>query len=229
MNILSGRNFDQNHANRKAITKIFAYGILLAFLVFYLTLFQQTISITFAATTWNVVIRLPLNFRSIIFAASTIHTTTTTTTTIPTGASGNIQIYPGWNLISFPYADSVGLAGTCDPSILNFYSYDATSGSWISNSAGPSSGKGAWVYSNTSCVLQYSGYVNIPSISLTQGWNEMGTFSVNRTISSLGGTCVLAGLIPLNYTTQTSSWKTTTVLITGSGYWVQVPSSCTLT
>lgn len=199
--------------DRKALAKTFAYGILVSFFFFYLVFFRQSIQMTFAAST-NVAIRLGLN---LIFASTFVPFS-------PEHVAGSIQINSGWNLISFPFADSVGVAGTCDPSILNFYSYNASTGVWKSTNNAPGVGGGSWVYSTQACSMQYTGAFPISSINLAPGWNQIGTFSVPRGANSLFGNCTfIQG--PLNYTPN-GSWQNSTVLIPGAGYWMQVNQPC---
>jgi len=150
------------------------------------------------------------------------------TGTGPQTPSGSIQIYKGWNLISFPYADSVGLAGTCQPSVLTYYSWNPSTKRWSVLTGQPPAGSGFWVYSSIDCTMQYSGSYQIFSIPLSAGWNQFGTFSVSRDVIGLSGCTFSQG--PFYYNTQGSNWLyPVSSLVPGNGYWVYLTSSCTLT
>ena len=153
---------------------------------------------------------------------------TTTTTTAPPAATGNIQIYKGWNLISFPHPDSVGLRGNCESSVLTYYFWDASRGNWNRYTDQPPATKGFWIYSNIDCIMQYSGSAQITGIGLSKGWNQIGSFTTEKNIADVKGGCtILQG--PLYYNSQASSWETATLLSPSKGYWIQIDSACSFT
>lgn len=200
---------------------MFLYGIIFSFLIIYSAYFSSSVQITFAASTTT----------TTTTTSSTTTTTTTittsTTTTTPGPATGSIQIYKGWNSISFPYADSAGLVGNCNPSILTFYYYDSVTGKWGVYQGKVQPGKGFWAYSDIDCTMQYSGNSQIASIPISQGWNQIGSFSTEKIFSSVIDGCTISQG-PVYYNVQTSNWETPTSLKVGNGYWVYSPISCSL-
>ena len=157
---------------------------------------------------------------------TTSSTSSTTTTTTPPVVKGEIQIYKGWNLISFPNSDSIGLRGNCSSSILNYYFWDASSGKWTKYTSQTPVGKGFWVYSNIECKMEYTGSTQISAIGLSKGWNIIGSFTTIKNVADVNDGCTIVQA-PLYYNSQTSSWETdVTVLTPTKGYWIQLDNVC---
>ena len=208
--------FDLKSVNSKALMKSSLYILLFSFFVFYIVYFSQFTELIFGATVANVNVILSIRINP--FAG---------TSTIPAGTpAGSISIYKGWNLISFPYSGSAGLVGTCQSSVLTYYNWDMSTAKWKKYSNTPPAGSGFWVYSSIDCIMQYTTGGSITSIALQKGWNQIGSFSVERNVADvMDGCTIVQG--PFYYNVQTSSWDpSSTKLTPQKGYWVKTDNSC---
>lgn len=145
----------------------------------------------------------------------------------PQVPTGNIAIYKGWNLISFPHPESIGFVGNCENSILTYYHWDPSAVKWNVYKVQSLPTNGFWVYSNIECTMQYSGTTSIALISLSNGWNQIGSFDVEKNVIDVKNGCtIIQG--PFYYDSQYSTWQTVTVLKPGRGHWILTDSSCSL-
>ncbi len=137
----------------------------------------------------------------------------------------SLQVYPGWNLVSFPHADLTVFNNNCNPSDLVFYTWSSANKWQAVGPANVQAGKGYWMYNTQpSCQISYAGTVNISSSSISPaaGWNTIG--GNGWLLSSVKGSCNV--LNEVYWDAGTQSFVTATKLDTGRGYWIQVSSGC---
>ena len=165
----------------------------------------------------------------------------------------SIQIVPGWNFISSPYADipvSVD-ASTCGPdtsvAIPAIYHYNPSTGNYdtINAISEMKPGLGYWVYFDSEsagvneCVIKFSGTKKITTSNLgdssdgklVAGWNHVGgttdsTQLTSDTGPSSKGTCEI-GVI-YGYNSKTGEYVATETVSGGNAYWVYVEKECKL-
>jgi hypothetical protein len=98
-----------------------------------------------------------------------------------TGNEFTYTIYRGWNLISSPFATVTGVtADTCKAAAGNFYYFDIQTGKWNVDTVGIQTlekGVSYWYYTPYDCsvTITGSGTVTSNDISLTTGWNQVGS------------------------------------------------------
>lgn len=154
-------------------------------------------------------------------------TTVITILAMPT----SITLYPGWNLISFPYTDIVATNANCLSSDLTFYSWDNANQNWqVVGLSGITYGRSYWVYSSIqSCSIAIAGSnsFKLSSISPKIGWNSMGTnttFYLNAAL--INGTC--SGISLIRWDAVGQKWAYPSTLEPTAGYWIRVSNNCQL-
>lgn len=172
----------------------------------------------------------------------TTSTTSTTSPTIPLCSSGSqpcitsINIYPGWNMFSFPIITTATVGNDnlvttdCTP-VGNIWHYNPSQGQYVQilSSNQNIQGSGMWIKVNVPCTINVTVTNNKLSISnfpnISPGWNQIGSPTQSTTFSP--GNCnVLSG--PWKYNTQTGQYEKAQTLVAGTGYWIKVSSSCSL-
>jgi hypothetical protein len=165
--------------------------------------------------------------------------------TVPTGQWYPLQLYPEWNLISWPLIPVSTLrtsiyslilkAGPSD--VVVTYSYNETTDQWMYNPTQLPDGFGEWVYANAYDVLIVQGTISptppaLPTTYLwTQGWVLAGYKSIiPRTVSTYIGSLQSSSYYALFYTWNavTQAWNLlypSSTLYPGQGFWIYLYSN----
>ncbi|HLX12460.1 MAG TPA: T9SS type A sorting domain-containing protein [Bacteroidota bacterium] len=156
---------------------------------------------------------------SYTFASVTTPHTIRVTFVVP-GATRLFTYQPRWNLVSFPFSDTVGVRQTIFPSSsTQAFSY---SGGYHGSDT-LAQGTGYWLkFPNFDATLLAALPLNRDTIAVTDGWNMIG---------SVSSSVPVAGIVPLGVTFSGRAWGYSNgytiadSILPGQGYWIHVAGS----
>ncbi len=178
--------------------------------------------------------------------APTTSPTTAPPTTAPPGPDFTLELYPGWNMISFPQPL---VAGKNTASYLNAYVNPASHSMWQYNAQtaryeqmlgnSPLTPlEGYWLYSAgvTSVPLYFASGSTIAAKNLYYGWNMVGLAGASsRTADIMLGSITGSWDYIFGFNSQTQTYQdqvfppgTSATMTPGSGYWLYVHENCIL-
>ncbi|MBN1168178.1 MAG: hypothetical protein JXA44_13785 [Methanospirillaceae archaeon] len=178
--------------------------------------------------------------------APTTSPTTVPPTTAPPGPDFTLELYPGWNMISFPQPL---VAGKNTASYLNAYVNPASHSMWRYNAQ---TGRyeqmlaespltpleGYWLYSAgvTSVPLYFASGSTIAAKNLYYGWNMVGLAgTTSKTAEIMLGSITGSWDYIFGFNGQTQTYQdqvfppgSSATITAGSGYWLYVHENCIL-
>ncbi len=149
--------------------------------------------------------------------------------TIPeTPPEFSFDLFQGWNLVSFPFSNTITISAYFTDAILPVYSYNPLTRSYTSASSNEV-GKGYWIlYPHVATVITDMTHPeDTHEYSFETGWNLIGTPDSPILVSSL----VSSGSViePVySYNPATRSYSAVDSLIPGKAYWVLCSGSFTI-
>jgi hypothetical protein len=134
-----------------------------------------------------------------------------------------VETYPGWNLLSFPYADTLHVesAFDCEYGSGYFYSYDTPDAMYYEMSPYLEPGYGFWYLNEEDTITMIGGYPRLETINveLERGWNLIGTVSDTIDVDDLSFPSSV--LLPFfGFDPRTGHYIEADELVPGMGYWI---------
>ncbi len=147
----------------------------------------------------------------------------------PLGGSGGpyttLNVQPRWNLVSIPVTVSDLHQKVVFPGAVSNAFQFTSSGYAITSVL--SYGQGYWIeYSGTNSIIISGTQMTTQSISLSAGWNLIGSISSSVPVSSISTTP--AGIITSNLFGYATGYAPATSVDPGRGYWVKASAPGTL-
>ena len=149
---------------------------------------------------------------------------------LPAKKIATVAMKKGWNLFSIPLKDSI-VTGNCEgfDNIEKRWNYDPVL-KW-KHPGTLEAGKGYWFKAKDACTLAVTGVdygtVDIKTVTLKSGWNQIGAPANPTDLASLLTKCnVVHG--PWEYNTLAGMYEKATAMVPGKGYFVKVSSDCRL-
>ena len=136
----------------------------------------------------------------------------------------SVSINNGWNILSVPLAANDMTGATLFPSAISpFYSYS----SGYQQVTTLQNGNGYWAKFDGNQSVTISGtLVNTNEVSVTQGWNLIGPFNTNISVSVI--TTTPPNIIASPFFGYENGYTTPTELLPGKGYWIKTNASGTI-
>jgi hypothetical protein len=131
--------------------------------------------------------------------------------------TASIQLANGWNLVSVPLVpDDYSKTALYPTAISNAFSYTGT----YTIQGILKNGKGYWVKFNGAQTVPCTGYTRThDTVDVTTGWNMIGSLSSSIPVTSVGS--IPDGITVSNFFSYNGSYRVTSTLEPGRGYWVK--------
>gem|GEM_PF-520640 len=130
----------------------------------------------------------------------------------------NVSVSDGWNMISLPLLVHDSTKALLFPqAISQAFMYRGS----YAVSATLQPGTGYWLKFNGTQSVSVTGFnFTLDTITVTSGWNMIGSLSVSIPVANVGA--IPGGLITSNFFNYGGSYNVATTLDPGRGYWVKV-------